>query len=82
MVVVDCLEHLLVVGLVSECIVALAAQGHQVVDGVGLFAASHTTSLNVMDVDRLRLAYLAGNPIGDVVAHPLEVDLSVIFHFW
>ena len=80
MVIVDCLEHLLVLGLVTECVVALSAQSHQVFYGISIFASSHTTSFYVVDVYGLRSAYLARNPIGGVVAHPLQVDLCVVLH--
>ena len=46
-----------------------------------MLAASHSPWGDVVDVYCLLLAYLAGDEVVDVVAHPFKINFGVLFHF-
>ena len=58
---------------------AFAAQRNQVVDGVGLFSATHAPGFDVVNVNRLRVAYLARDEVGHIVTHACEIYFRVRF---
>ena len=58
---------------------AFPAQRNQVVDGVGLFSAAHASGFDVVNVNRLGVAYLARDEVGYIVTHAFQICFRVRF---
>ena len=58
---------------------AFPAKRNQVVDSVGLFSSPHSPGFYVVNVNRLRVAYLARYKFGNVVAHAFQICFRVRF---
>ena len=82
MVIVCCLKSFLPLLDVPVCNVAITAEGHKVFDGVSELASTHPTRFDVVDVYGLALTYLTGDKVSCGVAHPFQIDLRVVLHFW
>jgi hypothetical protein len=67
---VDDPEVFLEIANIPVAIMTPSAESHQVVKGVGSFATTHSTSVYVMYVTCLAFAYLAGDEISLIEAHP------------
>jgi hypothetical protein len=59
--------------------VAFPAQRNQVVYRVGLFSATHAPGFDVVNVNRLRVAYLARDEVGYIVTHAFQICFCVRF---
>jgi hypothetical protein len=58
---------------------AFPAQRNQVVDGVGLFSATHAPGFYVVNINRLSVAYFARDEVGHIVTHAFEIYFRVRF---
>lgn len=73
------LQELLKFLFIPQLYVAFPAQGNQIVDGVGLFSAAHAPGFDMVNINRLRMAHLARDEVGYIVAHTFEICFCVRF---
>ena len=72
-------QELLVFLFIPKFYVAFPAQRNQVVYRVGLFSAAHAPGFDMVNVNRLRMAYLARDEVGHIVTHAFEIYFCVRF---